>query len=88
MRKQLVLFCQALALMTVFMVERSQYPFVAGLPTTITHDLVQETDGVPVLGRGYSLTTNSFQASCFDVNGTTVEHSYNYDCESLSLSLL
>ena len=50
-------------------------------PTTIKYDALKKIDGMPSLGRGYSITTNSFHSSCFNVNGTTTEHSYNFDCK-------
>ena len=73
-----------LSLVFVTIIERDN-AFVTGKPTTITYDLVEDVDGMPVLGRGYSLTTNSFLSSCFDVNGTTVEDSYHYDCKFYDL---
>ena len=56
---------------------------VAGKSKTITHETVETMGGgLPVLGRGYSVTSNSCQSSCFNVNGTTaVAHSFNYDCK-------
>ena len=74
-RKQLAVA----SLVCLLVVERFQY--ASCMPTTIADELIQQIDGVPVLGRGYTITTNSFQASCFDVNGTVAEHSYNYDCK-------
>ena len=50
-------------------------------PTTIKYDALKKIDGMPSLGRGYSMTTNSFDLSCFNANGATTEHSYNFDCK-------
>ncbi len=51
------------------------------MPSQIGSDAIKQMDGVPVLGRGYSITTNSFQASCIDVEKTETKESYNFDCE-------
>ena len=52
-----------------------------GVPTTIGGDILLGATGVPSLGRGYSITTNTFQSSCLDVGGNHTETSYNYDCK-------
>ena len=55
-------------------------------PTTLRPYAMQERiNGVPGLGRGYSTTTNTFHASCLNINGTVNEESYNYECEFLFL---
>ena len=56
--------------------------FASASPTTIKSDALKNIDGVPSLGRGYSITTNSFYSTCFDINGITAEYSYNFDCKS------
>ncbi len=53
-------------------------------PFTIADDRVRNMDISPVLGRGYSIMTNTYQSTCLDVDGTTVP-SYNYECEYSSL---
>ena len=50
-------------------------------PFVIADDRVRSLDISPVLGRGYSIMTNSFQSSCLIVDQTTVP-SFNYDCKS------
>ena len=60
---------------------------VVGMPMIIRNDAVQLMDGVAVLGRGYSTTTNSFQGTCLEVNGTLVNKSYNYECKFPRLNL-
>lgn len=44
----------------------------------ISDDRARNLDVTPVLGRGYSLGTNSFQSTCLTVDETTTP-SYNYD---------
>ena len=51
-------------------------------PYIISDDRVRSLDITPVLGRGYSIMTNSYQSTCIDVEETTVP-SYNYDCKSI-----
>ena len=53
-----------------------------GNPYVISDDRVRNLDVTPVLGRGYSVMTNSFQSTCLDVKETTVP-SFNYECEFL-----
>jgi hypothetical protein len=53
-------------------------PGTEGSPYIISDDRVRSLDVTPVLGRGYSIGTNSFQSTCLMVDGTTVP-SYNYD---------
>ena len=52
----------------------------ASSPYIISDDRVRSLDVTPVLGRGYSIMTNSFQSTCLNVVETTVP-SYNYKCE-------
>ena len=61
----------------------SKCRLVLGTASTISVDTLRVAKGSPALGRGYSMTTNSFFSSCFDVNATTTEQSYNYICKSL-----
>ena len=58
-----------------FLSVKSQNPYI------ISDDRVRSLDLSPVLGRGYSVMTNTFQSTCLVVDQTTVP-SYNYDCES------
>ena len=50
-------------------------------PTTISGDALRSMEGTPVLGRGYSVATNSFQSTCLNVEGLHTEPNYNYDCK-------
>jgi hypothetical protein len=61
-------------------------PGTEGSPYIISDDRVRSLDVTPVLGRGYSIGTNSFQSTCLMVDGTTVP-SYNYDCKLLFHSI-
>ena len=56
-------------------------PGVQGSPYIISDDRVRSLDISPVLGRGYSIMTNSFQSTCLLVDETTIP-SYNYDCKT------
>ena len=49
-------------------------------PYIISDDRIRSLDITPVLGRGYSIMTNSYQSICLMVDETTVP-SYNYDCK-------
>ena len=49
-------------------------------PYVISDDRIRSLDITPVLGRGYSIMTNSFLSTCLMVNDVTIP-SYNYDCE-------
>jgi hypothetical protein len=57
-------------------------PGAESSPYVISDDRVRSLDITPVLGRGYSIGTNSFQSTCLMVEETTVP-SYNYDCKLL-----
>ena len=46
----------------------------------LSDDRVRSLDAAPLLGRGYSIMTNSFQSTCLDIDVTSVP-SYNYDCK-------
>ena len=49
-------------------------------PFIIADDRIRSLDHSPVLGRGYSIMTNTFQSTCLIVEQTTVP-SFNYDCK-------
>ena len=49
-------------------------------PFVIADDRIRSLDISPVLGRGYSIMTDSFHSTCLIVEQTTVP-SFNYDCE-------
>ena len=51
-------------------------------PYVIADSRVRNLDITPVLGRGYSIMTNSYQSICLNVEETTVP-SFNYDCKSI-----
>jgi len=53
-------------------------PVTIGSPYTISDDRVRSLDITPVLGRGYSVGTNSYQSTCLMVDEVTTP-SYNYD---------
>lgn len=53
-------------------------------PYVISDDRVRSLDVTPVLGRGYSIMTNSFQSTCLMVSETTVpSYNYKYNYEEL-----
>ena len=51
-----------------------------GAAMVISDDRVRSLDIDPVLGRGYSIGTNSYQSTCLIVDETTTP-SYNYECK-------
>jgi len=51
---------------------------VTGSSFMISDDQVRNLNVSPMLGRGYSVGTNSFQSTCLKVN-ETISPSYNYD---------
>lgn len=53
-----------------------------GSPYTISDERVRSLDVTPVLGRGYSIGTDSFHSTCLVVSDTTTP-SYNYDCKCI-----
>ena len=53
-----------------------------GNPYVISDARARNIDATPVLGRGYSIMTNSFQSTCLLVDETTVP-SFDYDCKVL-----
>ena len=52
-------------------------------PMIIKGDRFTKYGGIPILGRGYSAATNSFQSSCLEVNSAVISEPaiFNYDCE-------
>ena len=58
--------------------------FVHASTTTIhAHDLKQGGDGIPTLGRGYTVATNAFHSNCLEVGKDIILDPaiYNYDCK-------
>ncbi len=53
--------------------------------TKISNALLQQIEGIPDLGRGYSLTTNTLQSSCLEIDGSIEAQSFDYDCKSEQL---
>lgn len=53
-------------------------------PFVISDDRVRSLDISPVLGRGYSIMTNTYQSTCLIVDQTTVP-SFNYDCKYMNV---
>ncbi len=49
-------------------------------PFVISDDRVRSLDIAPVLGRGYSIMTNTYMSTCLLVDDTTIP-SFNYDCK-------
>jgi hypothetical protein len=58
-------------------------PVVMSAPTTLKYDVVSRMKGAPVLGRGFSLTTNSLHSSCLDLDGVEEDQLYNYERKQL-----
>ena len=74
--KSLAFEYYAIALVTLI----SFLPVAYSSPYIIADDRIRNLNVSPVLGRGYSIMTNSFQSTCLMVDETTVP-SYNYDCK-------
>jgi len=53
-------------------------PVTYGSPYIISDDRIRSLDVTPVLGRGYSVGTNSFQSTCLMIDEVTTP-SYNYE---------
>ena len=68
------------ALFSVAIAAVLSLPGAAGDPYVIADDRIRSMDITPVLGRGYSIMTNSFQSTCLEVNEVTIP-SFNYDCK-------
>jgi hypothetical protein len=49
-------------------------------PYIISDERARSLDVTPVLGRGYSVMTNSFQTTCLEFTDITVP-SFNYACK-------
>lgn len=47
-------------------------------PYFLQDDRVRDLDATPVLGRGFSIMTNTFAATCLQTEQSTTS-SYNYD---------
>ncbi|MCP4294718.1 MAG: hypothetical protein GY786_03845 [Proteobacteria bacterium] len=55
-------------------------------PTVITDNRIHDLTITPVLGRGYSISTNTFQSSCLDsVNVTEPSYDFTYLFNSIEL---
>lgn len=73
--KILLLICFALSVLDVF----------AG-PTVITDNRIHDLSITPVLGRGYSIATNTFQSTCLNkVNVTEPSYDFTYLFNSIEL---
>src|SRR5262245_3414638 len=60
-------------------------PFASAGPTVIRDVMLQDTAITPTLGRGYSISTNTFQSMCLtDVVGTTPSYNFDYDFRELT----
>ena len=68
------------ALVSATLIAISYISGAVGNPYVISDDRVRSMDITPVLGRGYSIMTNSFQSTCLEVDEITVP-SYNYGCK-------
>ena len=67
-------------LLTTLLAASVLLPETEGAAMVISDDRVRSLDISPVLGRGYSIGTNSFQSTCLIVDETTTP-SYNYECK-------
>lgn len=65
-------------LLTTLLAASVLLPETEGAAMVISDDRVRSLDISPVLGRGYSIGTNSFQSTCLIVDETTTP-SYNYE---------
>ena len=61
-----------------------QLPTSSANPFFVNDDRVRDLGVTPVLGRGFSLMTNTFLATCMESTETTTP-SYNYDREYIWL---
>jgi hypothetical protein len=61
----------------------SHLQVVESMPLTMEHVSLASAEGVPALGRGFSVSGNTFHSECLDIaaNHTGVLDSYNYDCK-------
>jgi hypothetical protein len=53
---------------------------VGGSSTWISDERVKDLNSSPVLGRGYSIRSNTYRSNCLLVGGTSTP-SFNYDCK-------
>eukprot|EP00551_Chaetoceros_affinis_P016506 CAMPEP_0203696336 /NCGR_PEP_ID=MMETSP0091-20130426/7567_1 /ASSEMBLY_ACC=CAM_ASM_001089 /TAXON_ID=426623 /ORGANISM="Chaetoceros affinis, Strain CCMP159" /LENGTH=630 /DNA_ID=CAMNT_0050568087 /DNA_START=8 /DNA_END=1900 /DNA_ORIENTATION=+ len=76
----MVLFYKAVAAISSIatLATVSFLPVAKGSPYMISDDRVRKLDITPVLGRGYSIMTDSYHSTCLMVEDTTPP-SYNYD---------
>jgi len=58
---------------------------IDGAPFTISDDRIRTLDSTPLLGRGYSVGTNSFQSTCLVIDEVH-SPSYNYDYQFTDFS--
>lgn len=73
----MVFFCKALVAIAS-LATLSFLPVAKGSPYIISDDRVRKLDITPVLGRGYSIMTDTYHSTCLMVEDTTPP-SYNYD---------
>lgn len=60
------------------------YSFIYAGPTIINDNRIFDLSTTPVLGRGYSLATNTFQSTCMkSINITEPSYDFDYTFESL-----
>lgn len=76
------LFSQLLKMKFSFVTFLAAVAIANGSPYTISDERVRSLDVTPVLGRGYSIGTDSFHSTCLVVSDTTTP-SYNYDCKCI-----
>lgn len=48
--------------------------------TVIDSTLLDSVHGVPTLGKGYTLTSNSFLSSCLDIHDTSKQEALDFEC--------
>ena len=73
----------ATSILTALMV--SFLPGALGSPYVLKDDRVRSLDVTPVLGRGYSIMTNTFLSTCLE-GALFTTPSYNYDCKYCSVA--
>lgn len=71
-------YMKNIAIAACIAVSALNLPGANGNPYVISDNRVRSLDVTPVLGRGYSIMTNSFQSTCLNVQETTIP-SFNYD---------
>jgi len=60
-------------------------PAIDGAPFTVSDDRIRNLDSTPLLGRGYSVGTNTFQSTCLMIDEVH-SPSYNYDYQFTDFS--